>query len=215
MTSLHRLALPFVFSLAVPSIAFAQVYALECLHQSPTTIRGYSAVAVPCVLSTMNDAVSATTASVTVTVSGTAIPVDGVAADRSGRVVAFELPNASGTGSRMVVIDPRTGAATRVGAAIDMLVYGAGFDLDDRLWVVGLTPAAPTHTRVFAEVNPTTGASMGARSLTGDLTGAYAGYIPAMDVAALPQGGLAVLDTDEVTNGYDRVFTLDPSSAGP
>ncbi|MFO0605857.1 MAG: FG-GAP-like repeat-containing protein [Polyangiales bacterium] len=192
-----------------PAAASAQVYALECNHAGGLATRAYVAAASPCVLNVMNDAATTATAQPQVTVGGVAIPVDGLAVDRAGRVVAFEFPDASGAGSRMVTIDPRTGAATRVGTALDLLVFGATFDLDDRLWVVGTTPTAPRFERVFAQVNPTTGAGLGTRPYTGDIAGPFAQYIPAMDIAALPQGGLAVLDSDSPMTDYDRVATID------
>lgn len=192
-----------------PAAAWAQVYALECLSQGATTTRAYVAASSPCLLNVMNDAATAVTAQPRVTVGGAPVPVDGLAVDRAGRVVAFEFPDATGPGSRMVTIDPSTGAATRVGAPLDLLVFGATFDLDDRLWVVGTTPTAPRFERVVAQVDATTGASLGARPYVGDIAGPFAHYIPAMDIAALPQGGVAVLDSDEGAGNFDRVATID------
>jgi hypothetical protein len=192
-----------------PATALAQVYALECPSQGSVGTRAYVAGSSPCFLNVMNDAATTVTMQPRVAVAGTAIPVDGLAVDRSGRVVAFEFPDASGTGSRMVTIDPSTGAATRVGAALDLLVFGATFDLDDRLWVVGTTPTAPRFERVVAQINATTGASLGARPYAGDIAGPFMQAIPAMDIAALPQGGIAVLDSDSPTRDYDRVASID------
>ncbi len=85
-----------LFALALtlaPTVARAQVYALECLHQSPATLREYSAIARPCQLGVMNDAAT----SVTSTVAGhrrrRAVATDGIAVDGAGRVVAFEFPD--------------------------------------------------------------------------------------------------------------------------
>lgn len=204
----------FAIALALaPAVARAQVYALECLHQSPATLREYSAIARPCQLGVMNDAATSVTSTVTVTLSGAPVATDGIAVDATGRVVAFELPDTATAGSRLLVINPATGAATRVGTPLDFIVYGAGFDLDNRLWAVGVTSGPAVFTRVVAEINPTTGAAITRRDMLGDLAGASDAYIPAMDVAALPQGGLALIESGAALSTYDRTFTLDPATA--
>jgi hypothetical protein len=140
------LALAVVVSL-VPRPARAIVFGLESASDE------MSGSGAPTVLFSLEEVGSAVNVIANVTLADADIHADGLAQSATYGLMGYQLV---GSTSQLIEIDPSTGAASAVGAALaGRAIRAAGFDADERLWAIDVVASD------LLEIDPTTGAVVG------------------------------------------------------